>query len=162
MHRLFALALALTTLIACAPGVKTPIEGAMDCEQSLVTVWRLPKTVEGTYALAVDTVDPESSFDPAVGLWTVDHWAYTVDEVRLGEPVGGSASGEPCTHGDHACPAFSTSSPGDSEDLAVVVEVLGGCAGAKARYDLTVTVDGEPARVRNVGTAPFAVVAPGR
>lgn len=138
----------MCVLAGCFGGGRSPVDGSLPCSDA-VAVYRVKAGKGGSLRVSVDTVAPDTTFDPAVSVWRVGSWDDGLGGVAL-EAMLASADDEfTCTFPppQYACPQLVQSIPSQDEDLAVIVAVLGNCAGADAAYELTVELDGEPAKV---------------
>lgn len=128
-----------------------PPSGDLPCDGSQVDLWLVYSG--GSYVdLRVDTVAPDTAFDPSFDVWMVDEWGPTLDTMAVG-PLLASADDEfACTFPPPAyeCPALETYAPGD---ILVAVQSLGTCAGAIGEYQIEATTGLSSAILTYFGTA---------
>ncbi|MCA9566215.1 MAG: hypothetical protein KC656_00155 [Myxococcales bacterium] len=146
--------LPLVFLLACG-GHTSPVEHSGDCDEDVVHLWRVHAYADGLYTVRVDTVADATAFDPDAILYAVDSWSGNPDDVLATDVLGYGDDDFACTFPppEYECPQMLASVEGATQDLLVVVGILGSCAGAEVEYELTVELDSQPVKVELVGEA---------
>lgn len=149
MPRLILAAALLSASTGCA--LLGDSESTIPCSEDLVEVWRVSVRGDGPLRVAVDTISAETTFDPAIYVLAVEDWSSDAAEVTFSELLADGDDDFECTFPpeDYECPQVVTVASG--EDVAVVVEVVGECAGANAGYTLIADLGGDALRVRSLG-----------
>lgn len=143
-----------TLLLLAACGPNTPIQSSTDCmESGGIELWQLKRPAVGDYRVIVDTVAPETAFDPGLIIGTGWDTTSTIP-AEVFDRVYEIASNDdafPCTYPPprYECPTtdFSIDDPDDAPLIAVII--LGACAteGGTATYELSVKRDDKPVSV---------------
>lgn len=154
MHKAMGLAL---VLVGCGGG---PVTGSLVCDEAAdeaVAVYRAKSKDAGSVHAVVDTVDAATAFDPAVTLISVTSWTETVASLPIDAELAYADDDFACTFPppDYECPELTATVPATEQDLGVIVEVVGSCAGTEAGYELLVERDGKPLKLKLVATGTY-------
>lgn len=111
--------------------------GAISCSDRADDWWRLSVSEPSAVTVRVDTVRASTAFDPGIDVYDVESWSSDVEDIVLGEYLGGADDDFECSFApaSYECPFDSYEV---ERDVLLVVQNLGNCRGAEGEYTLTV------------------------
>lgn len=140
-------------LVGCG-ATRSPVERDLPCDETQVDLWRVVDPAAGLITVRVDTIAEETLFDPDAILYDVEAWGEGQWDVRAGNVLGYGDDEVPCSYPppDYACPQILANVE-PTDDLLVVVGVVGSCADTDIAYELSVEHESGPAKVKYHGRA---------
>ena len=142
---------------SCLSSGSKTAEGTLACGvEDVVDLWRV-HSGSGPVVVTVDTVAPETTFDVAAAMLTVQDWSNDPEGIVFIDWLSNGDDEVPCSFPprDVACPQFSGVAPAD---VVLMVETYGECAGPEGEYVATATHDGSSVRLSYIGSADVSAL----
>ncbi len=142
----------------------SPVTQRSECLPTGVDFWRVHDGAAASRAqVSVTLVDGDAIFDPTVSLWEVLDWGFGPTTAQRGRALAAAFDGVDCGAFDVGtlCPSLDAELDADldadvdgplapEDPMLLVHHNL--CTSTEIRYELAVTLDGEPARLEYAGT----------
>jgi len=119
--------------------------GIFRCEDDPEEVWLLGAPAPGLLVVEVDTVAPDTTFDPEARIVRFDQVPTDADQIDRGESLDRADDEFECTFppSSSECPRAEAELV-DASPIAIGVSSTSTCDGVFAAYVVTATLDGDP------------------